>query len=373
MPVMGRITINGQMAQFSCRMTVPAALWNPDTQHLCGHSRESQRLNEALDAIRRQINEHYQRLSERNFAVTAEQVKGALMGRDNMPLTLLSLFDRDLSDFEKRVGVDRSLGSLRILRVVRKHLSDFLRLRYGRSDIQLKELTAGFIRAFSLYLQGDLHLSSASVWCYVSPLKRLVGHAHEDGLIRSNPFARFHVVPKVKERSFLTPEELQRFSLAQMPNRDYAFVRDLFVFSCWTGLSFIDIAHLGSEELVEVDGRWWIIGHRQKTHTLYQTKLLEVPLRILERYRQPAGPLFPVFGYKRTSRMLQRVLEICGIEKPITFHCGRHTFATMALFAGMPIESVARVLGHTKISTTQIYAKITLKKLANDFQALESR
>ena len=285
---------------------------------------------------------------------------------------LLASFNREVNDFAKRVGKDRASASYRTLVTVNKHLHAFVGRFYQSKDVPMQDLTGTFFRDFCLYLQFDCRLAPATVWAYTAPLKRIVAHAHQDGLISKNPFARCHVTPIVKERQFLTEKELMKVMQQPFEQQALRDVRNLFVFACWTGMAFVDLQHLDREQLFEMDDSWWIIGHRQKTKTLFQIKLLDVPLAILKEYAsfQNALPssLLPMYGYKRTSRLLRKIMAACGIQKPITFHCARHTFATLALSKGMPIESVSRILGHTKIATTQIYARITLNKLSKDFE-----
>ena len=192
------------------------------------------------------------------------------------------------------------------------------------------------------------------------------------GSIPRNPFAQFHISPNCKKREFLTEEELKTVITHKFKDGSLAFVRDTFVFVCFTALSFIDAKELTTDNIVDINGEKWIIGHRHKTNVPYQVKLMDVPLRIIERYKhlRKNKLVFGEMNYWSMSKKLKKVMEACGIEKQISYHCGRHSFATIALTNGMPIESVSRVLGHTNIVTTQIYAKITNQKLSNDLTML---
>lgn len=272
------------------------------------------------------------------------------------------------------VGIDRAPSTLRSLRVVIRHVGHFLLATKGRTDIAMHELKPDFIEQFANYLRLECRLAPTTVWAYTVPLKRVVAHAHQDGLIAANPFARFHLTPHCKHRVFLTVNELQLLQRLSLAEPELAFVRDMFLFASFTGLSFIDLFHLKRSQVVRLHGRTWIVSHRQKTHTPFQVCLLHTPLRILEQWRsaslQPDDRLFPLYGYKRMSRKLRKVVRLSGIGKQVTWHTARHTFATLALNHGMPIESVSRSLGHTKISTTQIYARLSLEKLGQDFDAL---
>ena len=199
-------------------------------------------------------------------------------------------------------------------------------------------------------------------------LKGVVMRAHYNGLIPRNPFAQFHISPNVKDREYLTEDEIKTVMMHEFESPTLTLVRDLFIFACFTALSFVDMKELTTDEIVEVNGEKWIIGKRHKTDVPFQVKLLDIPLQIIERHknRSDGKSVFGEINYWTMCKQLKKVIKECGIEKSISYHSARHTFGTLALTKGMPIESVSRVLGHTNIVTTQIYAKITTQKLDND-------
>lgn len=304
-----------------------------------------------------------------NFSMTLNEMDG------RGQLFLVSSLDEDLERLRLRVGVDRAPSTLRTLKVVRKHVSHFVLQAIGQEDILLSELTPSFIAHFCNYLKTIAKLSATTIWAYTMPLKHLLRRAHQEGRIPRDPFASFHITPHVKSRTFLTADELNQMMNLSLENTELRFVRDMFLFASFTGLSFIDLQLLRHDELASLHNETWIISRRQKTHTSFQVRLLPIPLTILNRWgltpEHPEDTVFPLYCYKRMSRKLKRIAVLSGIEKHITWHTARHTFATLALNNGMPIESVSRVLGHTKISTTQIYAQLSLDKLSRDFEALD--
>ena len=241
----------------------------------------------------------------------------------------------------------------------------------------MQELTPDFIKEFAVYLSNDRGLANSTIWLACMHLKGVVGRAHDNGKIQRNVFAQFHISPKCKERTFLTEDELRTVMMHEFEDANLAFIRDLFVFMNFTALSFVDMKELTTDNIVEVNGDKWIVGKRHKTGIPYQVKLLDVPLQIIEHYKNfPKGNPKSVFGevnYWSVCKKLKPVMKECGIDKPISAHCARHGFATMALTNGMPIESVSRVLGHTNIVTTQIYARITTQKLDNDLTMLGNK
>ncbi len=373
-PIMGRVTINGTQSQFSSKKTIPLDMWDVKGNCAKGRSKEALQINRDLDNIKAQIIKHYQRLSDREGFVTAEMVRNAYQGLGSEYETLLGAFDKDIANLKRRVGKDRAEGTYKIQMRSRNYIADFLRTNYKRNDIAMQELTPDFIKEFSVYLSNDRGLAHSTIWLSCMHLKGVVGRAHDNGKIQRNVFAQFHISPKCKERTFLTEEELKTVMTHEFEDANLAFIRDLFVFMNFTALSFVDLKELTTDNIVEISGEKWIIGKRHKTDVPYQVKLLDVPLQIIKRYRTfPKENPKSVFGevnYWSVCKKLKTVMKECGIEKSISAHCARHGFATMALTNGMPIENVSRVLGHTNIVTTQIYARITTKKLDNDLTML---
>ena len=312
-PVMGRVTINGTQSQFSCKKTIPLDMWDVKGNCAKGRSKEALQINRELDNIKAQIIKHYQHLSDREAFVTAEMVPNSYQGFGSEYETLLSAFDKDIANQKKHVGKDRSASTLWAMERSRKDVADFIQSHYRRTDMSMLELTPEFIKDFAAYLSTDRGLANGTIWQRCMWLKGVVLRAHYNGKIPRNPFAQFHISPNCKEREFLTEDELKAVVTHEFEDENLAFVRDIFVFVCFTALSFIDVKNL------------------------------------------------------------KTVMTACGIEKAISYHCGRHSFATLALSKGMPIESVSRVLGHTNIVTTQIYAKITSQKLDNDLTMLGNK
>ena len=367
-PIMGRVTINGTIAQFSCKQTIQRTLWDAKGNRAKGKSKEAQAVNAALDNIKAQIAKHYQRISDREAYVTAEMVRNAYQGIGTEYETLLRAFDKENGAFAKRVGKDRSKRTYQKYLTVRKYVADFIKAQYRRSDISMNELTEDFIR-------DEAGLAQSSVWIYSIPLKHIVTTAHYNGKILRNPFAQYHVDPDFKEREYLTEEELKAFATVELDDPCQAQARDLFMFGALTGISFIDIKNLTTENIVEMNGSKWVVSKRQKTKVPFQIKLMDEALRIIERHEpfRKDEHLFNIGSYDAVNRRIKKVAEMCGINKRVSFHVSRHSFAVMALNYGMPIESVSKILGHTNITTTQIYAKVTSTKLDRDISQLESR
>ena len=367
-PIMGRVTINGSVAQFSCKQTIPKTLWDAKGNRAKGKSIEARDINHALDNIKAQIIKHYQRISDREAYVTAEMVRNAYQGIGSEYETLLGAFDKDNATFQKRVGTDRVKGTYMARVRARNHVAAFIRANYKRSDLSMLELTPDFIKEFAVFLSTDRGLQNGSIWTNCMWLKGVVMRAHFNGLIPRNPFAQFHISPNIKECEYLTEEELKTLMTHEFADAKLSYIRDIFVFASFTALSFVDVKELTTDDIVEVNGEKWILSKRHKTKVPFQVKLLDIPLQIIKRYEkfQTNKSVFPNLNYWSICKPLKKMIKECGITKDISFHCARHGFATLALSKGMPIESVSRVLGHTNIVTTQLYAKITTQKIDHD-------
>ena len=357
-PIMGRVTINGSVAQFSCKQNIPKTLWDAKGNRAKGKSIEARDINHALDNIKAQIIKHYQRISDREAYVTAEMVRNAYQGIGSEYETLLGAFDKDNATFQKRVGTDRVKATYMARVRARNHGAAFIKANYKRSDLSMLELTPDFIKEFAVFLSTDRGLQNGSIWTNCMWLKGVVMRAHFNGLIPRNPFAQFHISPNIKEREYLTEEELKTLMTHEFVDAKLSYIRDIFVFASFTALSFVDVKELTTDDIVEVNGEKWILSKRHKTKIPFQVKLLDIPLQIIKRYEefQTDKSVFPNLNYWSICKPLKKMIKECGITKDISFHCARHGFATLALSKGMPIESVSRVLGHTNIVTTQIYA-----------------
>lgn len=288
-------------------------------------------------------------------------------------LTLLSVYEEDLRSLESRIGKDRSASTWKAMLQGKNYVERCLRDHFHMEDIAMKELTPQFIHDFSVYLSAECGLRGGTVWLACQHLKGVVTRAYQRGVLTWNPFAGFHVVKNIRPREFLTEHELKLLMTHEFEDAALAFTRDVFVFSAFTGLAFIDMKSLRYEDVHDINGSKWIITERHKTNIPFQVKLLEIPSQIIMKYQHHGTFVFEPMEYRTMAKRIHRVMKEVGINKRISFHCARHTFAVLALNNGMPIESLSRMLGHTNITTTQIYAKITMHKLEEDMNRLAER
>lgn len=376
-PVMCRITIDGTIAQFSCKSDVNPDLWDTQSGRATGRTTEARETNLFLDKIRVGVNTHYQEIFDKDNFVTAEKVKNAYLGLGMKHETILKVFAQHNEDFEKQVGKMKSKSTYQKYCTVYRHVQEFIRYRYNVSDIALKELTPAFIIDFELYLRANQDCTNNTVWVYMMPLRRMITIAQNNGWLNRDPFVEYSISPEDSDRGYLTKEEIKKLMNAPITRKKHELVRDLFVFCCFSGLSFSDLKNLTTDNLqTSFDGHEWIITKRQKTKVQSNIRLLDVPRRIIEKYKGIAkdGKVFPVPSYQNLRDNITLIMQACEIKKHVTWHMSRHTYATeICLTNGMPIETLSKTLGHTNISTTQIYAKITNEKVSNDMEALSHR
>ena len=332
-PIMGRVTINGTVAQFSCKRSISKELWDAKGNRAKGKSVEARETNLALDNIKAQIIKHYQRISDREAFVTAEMVRNAYQGIGGEYETLLKAFDRENEVFKKRVGKDRKLATYQSRVVARNYVAAFIKSFYKRSDMSMLELTPDFIKEFAVYLATEAGLRNGTIWEKCMWLKGVVMRAHFNGLIPRNPFAQFHISPNTKEREYLTENELKTLMEFQFKDPKNSYLRDIFVFASFTALSFVDIKELSNDQIVEVNGEKWIISKRHKTGVPFQVKLLDIPLQIIERYKafQENNLVFPNLNYWSICKRMGKMIKECGITKKISFHASRHINSSYSL------------------------------------------
>ena len=378
-PIMGRITVDGTQAQFSCKVSIEAKLWGIKGGRAIGKSITARDINRALDKLRATITKHYQEIMERDNFVTAEKVRNAFQGLEYRKHTLITLYDDFLTDYAQKVECGlKSKRTLQKYHAVYKHLKSFLQTRHHLSDIALKEIQPTFATDFETFLLTYCHLSHNTVWLYSFPVRMLMHRAMENGWLVRYPFSDYNISQQRPERVFLTKEEIRLLIDAPKLTPAQTFIRDMFLFCTFTGLAYIDLKNLREENIVRspLDGDVWIRTRRQKTSVEVNVKLLDIPLQILDKYSGLSnnGYLFPIPSHVYCCNLLKTIMKKCGIDKHVTWHVARHTMATVVCLSnGMPIESVSSLLGHKCITSTQIYAKITNEKLGREMDVLSTK
>jgi site-specific recombinase XerD len=377
MPVVARITVNGKISQFNTKLYALPELWSVEKGKATGRTKEAVSINNLLEEIKTSIHKVYHELRRKEAGVTSERVRNEFLGINLEQDTLLTLFKKHNDDFLKLVGISKSKATYQKYEVTRKRLSDFLMYKYKIKDIALKEINYSFISYFETYLRSECNCGTNITAKYLQQFKRIVIIAKNNGWIVADPFANFKIRLEKVDRGYLTKEELNTIMGKEFTIKRLEQVRDVFIFSCFTGLAYVDAKNLRQNNIsTSFDNETWIMTKRKKTGIASNIPLLEVPKMILNKYKDVlhSGQLLPILSNQKTNSYLKEIADLCGIEKNLTFHLARHTFATtVTLSKGVPIESVSKMLGHTNIRTTQIYARITNEKIGLDMKKLASK
>ena len=368
-PVYCRITIDGKEARFGMKKYVDPKLWNIKEGKATGKSTESSEINALLEKTKAGIHKIYRDVQERENAVSAEKVKNIFLGIDSKQYMLMKAFDEHVEEKFNLIGKRIVKSTYHRYYYLRVRLSEFLMEKYHLSDIPLREINYQFIRDFEMYLLTVRGNKQSTIAQYLINLKKIVELAYKNEWIYRNPFINYKIEDEKSERGYLSQREVEILMNWKLDKR-LEKTRDVFIFCCFTGLSYIDVFKLTKEQIqLSIDGQQWIMGKREKTDMDYFIPMMEIPKKILEKYKSyifKDGKLLPVKGSLTVNRHLKEIAEVCGIKKHLTFHLSRHTFATLTMSKGVSLESVSKMLGHKNIQTTQIYAKMTTEKVGRD-------
>lgn len=376
LPIMARITICGQRVQLSTHLAVARELWNASGGQAAGRSRTARELNRHMDDIRYRLEACYRKLFLDGSFVTPAMVKEAYFGVAQRPRRLLDFFRRHNEEFRRMVGVSRSAATYNKYRCVCHHLERYVRQTYRRDDLAFSELDKGFVTGFHAYIVQQCSRKKNTAWIYMIALKHVLMVARSKGCLTHDPFAGYKLHSEFVSRNYLNEAEINRMMRLELPSGALRLVRDAFVFSCFTGLSYVDVCNLTRRQIQQNGGQTWVDLTRRKTGTEVSVRLFAVPQAILCRYL-PADCDEPIFGLPGNgwcNKRLEQLAAAAGISKRVTFHTARHTFATtMTLSQGVAIETISKLLGHKNIRTTQIYAVITHSTLDGEMNRLSRR
>lgn len=379
--VYARITVNQKRANISLKRRVPVKLWDPKKNRSKGNSAAARQLNQYIDQTYTKLFQIYQDLKFQEKLITAKLIKSHYTGDNEQSKTLQNL----IVYHGKKIENTLAKGTIRNFGVTENYLNKFLNNTKKTTDVYLKELDYKFLCDFENYLANywpaghPKALSQNTIMKHIQRLRKMVTLAYHMEWISRDPFVRWKPVYEKKQRGFLSENELSNMENFEFSIERLDRVRDLFVFSCYTGISYVDIMNLTEENLVlGMDGGNWIYTKRQKTKSSVKVPLLGKAEEIISKYKghpmtEITRTLLPVITNEKLNVYLKEVAHYVGIKKNLTFHMARHTFATtITLSNGVPIETVSKLLGHSKIATTQIYARVLEQKVSSDMDNLKN-
>ena len=376
-PIYARITVNGKRSEFSIRRKVQLTRWNSDAGKIRGTTPDVRELNKYLLSIELKINKIQEQLSEKNILITSEKIKNIYLGKNSNQKMLLAIFQEHNDKVNELVGKDFSAGTAERYKTAMKHVTDYILKEYQVKDIPVREVDLKFITGFEYYLKTTRNCAHNSAIKYVTNLKKIIRIAYANDWISKDPFIHWKAKLKIVDREFLTSEDIQKIVEKDFSTDRLNQVKDIFIFSCFTGLAYADVKKLTKNDIViGIDGQNWIKTKRTKTDTRSNIPILSIPQAIIDKYKVyqeslDTELLLPVLSNQKMNAYLKEIADLCEINKNLTFHLARHTFATtVTLTNGVPIESVSKMLGHKSLRTTQHYAKIIDKKVSEDMNAL---
>ena len=371
-----RITVSSQKVFVSTGQACRPQSWNVKKGRIKSTGRAAKSINDQLDVLTSKVYQMQALLFQEGKEITALSLKNQLIGKkyeQKTPHTLLGAYQHHNDQFEKQVGKKFAYGSFKNHKTTAKFLVEFISFNSNKKDIPLKELSYAFVERFESFLTTQKDCRNNGAMKHIQRLKKVINMALKYEWLEKNPFAKFKLKFKKTERGFLTMKEVESISNNQLPSIKLENTRDVFLLAIWTGLSYIDVRRLSSQHIKPgVDGKLWIQQNRQKSGVKSLIPLLPPALKIIKKYTESNGELkLPVYSSQKTNDYLKEIAILLGIEKRLSFHIARHTFATtITLSNGIPIETVSKMMGHTSIQTTQIYAKVVEQKIADDMRAL---
>ena len=371
-PIMGRITLNRTMAQFSCKLNCIPELWNPRESRLNGKSREAVETNEKIEKLLVAIHSAFNSLMERKKDFDAAAVRDLFQGNAGIQMTLLKLLDRHNEELKARVGIDRAPTTMGTYVYTRRTLAEFIKVTFKVSDLAFGQLNEQFIRDYQDFCLGEKKLAMETVRHYLAILKKICRIAYKEGYSEKYHFSYFKL-PKKKESTpkALSRENFEKLRDLEIPEkrRSHVITKDLFLFACYTGTAYADVVSITRENLFTDDGgNLWLKYRRKKTDYLGRVKLLPEAIALIEKYQDDTREtLFPPQDYHTLRGNMKALRLMAGLSQDLVYHMGRHSFASLVtLEEGVPIETISKMLGHSNIRTTQIYARVTPKRLFED-------
>lgn len=375
-----RITISGKRFDMSVSRSALYTKWDSKKGRVKGTSKEAREINDHLDNIAYNLNKIHQKLMDEGAMITPNKMIGILNGDDDKDRKTLEVFREHNAKTDEMIGKEISASTAQRYWTCYNHVKQFIEEQYKETDYRLKDIEYSFVTKFEHFLKTKRKCNHNSALKYVNNFKKIIRIALANKWMTHDPFINYKVQFDPVQREFLNQEEVDMLWEKELHFDRLKLVRDMFIFSCYTGLAYSDVEKLSKSDItIGIDGGKWIRINRTKTGTRSSIPLLPVAEQILDRYADDpqvinSDRLIPVFSNQKSNAFLKEIAILCGITKPLTTHLARHTFATtITLTNGVPIETVSKMLGHQSLRTTQHYAKIVDRKISDDMQILRAK
>lgn len=382
-PVYLKITVNKQVAAVSLQGAVPPNLWDSAKERSKGKDKSAIELNNYINSAKAKITTFYRELELDGKPITAQLLKDMYLGNyesEEKSKTLVEVHTDHNERCRKLLGVEYSQSTIYKFDTSLKYLKEFMAKEMDFEDIPLKEINEDFIRKYELYLKTEKGCANNSAIKHLKIFKKIIRIALVNDWLQKDPFAPVKFRQDEVHVEFLTMYELNTLMEKEMPNKRLEQVRDVFVFCAFTGLAFVDVKSLRAEHIIHGNkGEMWIRKPRQKTNNMCNIPLLKIPRELLEKYNtdkgcELRGQILPVPTNQKMNAYLKEIATICDINKRLSTHCSRHTFATSVTLANkVTMENVAKMLGHSSTRMTQHYARVLDESILEDMKSVDNK
>jgi len=380
LPIYFRLTVDGQRFEFSSKKFIEKSKWSSELSKMKGSSEEARTINSYLDLMKSKVFDIQMELIHKNEELSLENFKSRILGTHQRERMIIPIYQNHNDKIEELIGNGYAFGTLERFKISLKHLQEFILWKYNVSDISINKIDYAFVTEFEFYLRSVKKCNNNTAVKYVRNFRKIIKICLDNDWLDKNPCSRYEGKMKEVERDFLTEEELSRIYNKRFSSERLTLVKDIFIFSCYTGLAYVDVKGLKRDHIgIGIDGEKWIFKNRQKTDTKSKIPVLPIAAEIIKKYENHPrclndDTILPILTNQKMNGYLKEVGDLCDISKEITFHMARHTFATsVTLTNGVPIETVSKMLGHKNIQTTQHYAKILDKKVSEDMKILRDK
>ena len=381
-PIYVKITVDHTKDELAILRNIHPDKWSKEKNGAIGNSKEARELNDYILHLRSRLNEHVKILREKDKEITARSIKQSYLGINQEEKKIIALFQQH-NDGIKLLSIksnDFAPATVQRYETCLQHLQNYIKEKYKVDDMLINKLNPDFVTGYELYLKTVRNCCHNTTTKYIKNFKKIVLNAFKNGWLKQDPFANIKLRLQKVDKEFLTEDELARLLNKKIGIERLEFVKDVFLFGCFTGLAYSDLKSLTPENLVkDENGRLWIHTRRKKTDMISHVPLLPIALQIVEKYKNnpycvTENILLPVYSNQKLNAYLKEIADICGIKKVISTHMARHTFATtVTLNNDIPIESVSKMLGHSTIKMTQHYAKLSDKKVGIDMEKIQNK
>lgn len=378
-PIYARLTVNGLRAEFSLQKSIDEDQWNKEKGCVKGYTADARKFNLSLDLVKNKLYGHKLEIEEDGKELTAVLLKNAYLGIEENPKTILGVFKEHNEWFKSLIGIDFAMGTWQRYEACLRHIERFIEYKYKRKDLSLKNVSPQFIRDLEHYLKTECKCCHNTTTKYLRNFKKIIRIALSNGWLKSDPFANVKFHFDEVDMDFLTEDELNTVMNKQFDIERIQQVKDVYLFCCFTGLAFVDVKSLSNSDIHDIEGKLWIKKRRQKTKNWCNIPILEPAIQIMNKYKnhpvcQKSDRILPVLTNQKMNAYLKEIADLCGINKKLSTHTARHTFATTVTLANqISIEVVSKMLGHSSINMTKKYARVVDDLISKDMMKIDGK